>query len=149
MDDFAAAPGTPNAFGLIQGERNAIAPGKRPLSSMTPTLVTRDGQFVMALGSPGGPRIISTVLQVLVNVIDFHLNAQEAVSRPRIHHQWMPDELRCEAGLSPDTLALLRQRGHRLVPGTATGQAALVRRRPDGLLEGGIDLRRAGSAEGY
>ncbi len=149
MDDFAAAPGSPNAFGLVQGERNAIASSKRPLSSMTPTIVTRDGQFVMALGSPGGPRIISTVLQVLVNVIDFRLNAQEAVSRPRIHHQWLPDELRCESGLSSDTLALLQKRGHHLVMGTATGQAALVRRRPDGILEGGIDLRRAGSAEGY
>ncbi len=149
MDDFAAAPGRPNAFGLVQGERNAIAPGKRPLSSMTPTLLTRDGEFAMALGSPGGPRIISTVLQVLLNVVDFGLNAQEAVSRPRIHHQWLPDELRFEQGLSPDTLALLSRLGHRLVPGTATGQCALVRRRPDGLLEGGIDLRRPGSAEGY
>jgi len=149
MDDFAAAPGRPNAFGLVQGERNAIAPRKRPLSSMTPTLVTREGEFVMALGSPGGPRIISTVLQVLLNVLDFGLNAQEAVSRPRIHHQWLPDDLRFEQGLSPDTLALLERMGHRLVPGTATGQCALVRRRPDGVLEGGIDLRRPGSAEGY
>ena len=149
MDDFAAAPGSPNAFGLVQGERNAIAPGKRPLSSMTPTLVTREGSFVMALGSPGGPRIISTVVQALVNVVDFGLNAQEAVSRPRIHHQWLPDELRHESGLSPDTLALLQRMGHHLTLGAATGQCALVRRRPDGLLEGGIDLRRPGSAEGY
>lgn len=149
MDDFAAAPGHPNAFGLVQGRRNAIAPRKRPLSSMTPTLVTRDGEFVMALGSPGGPRIISTVLQVLLNVLDFGLNAQEAVSRPRIHHQWLPDELRFEQGLSPDTLGLLERMGHLLAPGTATGQCALVRRRPDGILEGGIDLRRPGSAEGY
>jgi len=149
MDDFAAAPGQPNAFGLVQGPRNAIAPRKRPLSSMTPTLVTREGEFVMALGSPGGPRIISTVLQVLLNVLDFGLNAQEAVSRPRIHHQWLPDELRFEQGLSPDTLRLLERMGHHLAPGTATGQCALVRRRPDGILEGGIDLRRPGSAEGY
>lgn len=149
MDDFAADPGRPNAFGLVQGERNAIAPGKRPLSSMTPTIVTRDGKFVMALGSPGGPRIITAVLQVLVNVLDFGLNAQEAVSRPRIHHQWMPDELRCEAGLSPDTLAILRALGHKITPGTATGQCAVVRLRPDGVLEGGIDLRRPGAAEGY
>ncbi len=149
MDDFAAAPGRPNAFGLVQGERNAIAPRKRPLSSMTPTLVTREGEFVMALGSPGGPRIISTVLQVLLNVLDFGLNAQEAVSRPRIHHQWLPDELRFEQGLSPDTLGLLERMGHRLAPGTATGQCALVRRRSDGILEGAIDLRRPGSAEGY
>lgn len=149
MDDFAAAPGQPNAFGLVQGERNAIQPGKRPLSSMTPTLVTRDGELVMALGSPGGPRIISTVLQVLVNVLDFGLNAQEAVSRPRIHHQWLPDVLRHESGLSPDTLAILQRMGHRLEGGTATGQCAVVRILPDGSREGGIDMRRPGAAEGY
>jgi len=114
MDDFAVQPGKPNMFGLIQGEANAIAPRKRPLSAMTPTIVEKDGKLVMALGAPGGPRIISGVLQVLLHVIDFGAGIQRAVDQPRIHHQWMPDTLYHESGFSPDTLDLLRQRGHSL-----------------------------------
>ena len=114
MDDFAAKPGSPNMFGLVQGESNAIQPGKRPLSSMTPTIVLRDGKPYMVLGAPGGPRIISAVLQVILNVIDFGMNIQDAIDAPRIHHQWRPDRLDVEKGISPDTIALLKQRGHHI-----------------------------------
>ncbi len=126
MDDFAAQPGKPNMFGLIQGEANAIAPRKRPLSAMTPTIVEKDGRLVMALGAPGGPRIISGVLQVLLHVIDFGMDIQQAVDQPRIHHQWMPDRLYHEPGLSPDTLELLRQRGHELAPIYAVGSVEAI-----------------------
>jgi gamma-glutamyltranspeptidase/glutathione hydrolase len=114
MDDFAAKPGEPNLFDLIQGEANAIAPGKRPLSSMTPTMVLRDGKLRLVLGSPGGPRIITAVLSVLLDVVDHGMNIQEAVNAPRFHHQWLPDRVALEpAGFSPDTLRLLEERGHR------------------------------------
>lgn len=117
MDDFAAKPGTPNAFGLIQSERNAVAPGKRPLSAMTPTFVlNKNGSLWFAVGSPGGPTIINTVLQVIVNVIDHDMDIQEAIDAPRIHHQWLPDEIVYEPhGLSPDTQRALVTRGHKLV----------------------------------
>ena len=101
-------------FGLIQGEANAIAPRKTPLSSMTPTIVLKDGKPMLALGSPGGPTIINTVLEVMVNVIDFGMNVQDAVNWPRFHHQWMPDELRMERGYSPDTIALLEKHGYKV-----------------------------------
>ena len=116
MDDFSAQPGVPNAYGLLGGEANAIAPRKRPLSSMTPAILFRDGKPVLATGSPGGPVIITAVLQTLLNVIDFEMNVAEASARPRIHHQWQPDEVYHESGISPDTLALLRGMGHHLVP---------------------------------
>jgi len=126
MDDFAVQPGKPNMFGLIQGEANAIAPRKRPLSAMTPTIVEKDGKLVMALGAPGGPRIISGVLQVLLHVIDFGAGIQRAVDQPRIHHQWMPDTLYHESGFSPDTLDLLRQRGHSLAPIFSVGSVEAI-----------------------
>jgi len=112
MDDFSARPGVPNAFGLIGGEANAIAPGKRPLSSMTPVIVYRDGQPWLVTGSPGGARIISTVLQAIVNAVDFGLNPMESAAMPRIHHQWLPDVLQAEKGFSPDTLRRLADMGH-------------------------------------
>ncbi len=112
MDDFTSKPNAPNLFGLVQGEANAIQPGKRPLSAMSPTIVLRDGQPYLILGSPGGPRIVTAVLQVLLNVIDFHMNIQDAVDAPRFHHQWKPDTLYLERGISPDTVALLQARGH-------------------------------------
>ena len=116
MDDFAAKPGTANLYGIIQGERNAVAPLKRPLSSMTPTFVLRpDGTLWFAVGSPGGPRIINAVLQTIVNVIDHGMNLQQAIDAPRTHHQWFPDEIVYEPfGLSADTRAKLEQMGHRL-----------------------------------
>lgn len=117
MDDFAAKPGVPNAYGLIQGERNAVAPRKRPLSAMTPTFVMRkDGTLWFAIGSPGGPTIIDTVLQTIINIVDHDMNIQQAIDAPRIHHQWLPDEIVYEPyGLSGDTVRALLSRGHKLI----------------------------------
>ena len=103
LDDFAAKPGAPNAYGLLGGDANAPGPNKRPLSSMSPTLVFKDGKIELVTGSPGGARIITTVLQIIVDVIDFGLNVAEAEEAPRVHDQGFPDELRIERGLSPDT----------------------------------------------
>src|SRR6202035_2246732 len=112
MDDFSATPGVPNADGLIQGAANAIGPGKRPLSSMTPTIVVHDGKAVMVLGSPGSSKIITTVANVLMGMVDYGMNIQEAVNAPRFHNQWLPDVLNVEKWFSPDTLDSLRQRGY-------------------------------------
>jgi gamma-glutamyltranspeptidase/glutathione hydrolase len=112
MDDFSAKAGTPNADGLIQGGANAIGPGKRPLSSMTPTIVVRGGKTVMVLGSPGSSKIITTVANVFMGVVDYGMNIQEAVNAPRFHHQWMPDVVNVEKWFSPDTLAALQQMGY-------------------------------------
>ncbi len=118
MDDFSAKPGAANAFGLLGGSANAIEPGKRPLSSMTPVIVLKDGQAWLATGTPGGARIITTVLQTILNTIDFKMNIAETLSMPRVHHQWMPDFLRIERGISPDTIRLLKGKGHevRIMP---------------------------------
>jgi gamma-glutamyltranspeptidase / glutathione hydrolase len=117
MDDFTAKPGTPNLYGLIQGTANAIAPGKRPLSSMTPTIVLKNSQPVMIVGTPGGSRIITTVMQVLINTIDYGMSLQQAIDEPRLHHQWLPDTLASEPfGLSADTAAALKRMGYHLVP---------------------------------
>ncbi|HWX94686.1 MAG TPA: gamma-glutamyltransferase [Terriglobales bacterium] len=113
MDDFTAKQGAPNAYGLIQGPANAIGPGKRPLSAMSPTMVLKDGKLFLVLGSPGGPTIISTVANVLMGVVDFGMDIQEAVNAPRFHHQWLPDEIRAEDRISPDTLVILRAKGHK------------------------------------
>jgi gamma-glutamyltranspeptidase/glutathione hydrolase len=115
LDDFAAKPGVPNAFGLVGGEANAPGPGKRPLSSMTPTIVLKDGKPVLVAGSPGGSRIITAVLQVIVNVLDRKLPIAEAVAQPRLHQQWWPDEVLVEPGFSPDLIRALEARGHRVV----------------------------------
>ncbi len=113
MDDFTSAPGVANAYGLIQGESNSIQPGKRPLSSMTPTIVLKDGALFLVLGSPGGPTIINTVLQTLLNVIDHRMTIQEAVSYPRFHHQWLPDSITCEPrAFSADVRRILESMGH-------------------------------------
>jgi gamma-glutamyltranspeptidase / glutathione hydrolase len=114
MDDFSSKPGTPNLFGLIQGPANAIGPGKRPLSSMVPTMVLKDGKLFLVLGSPGGARIISTVANILMGVVDYGLNIQEAVNAPRFHNQWMPDTNYVEKGISPDTIRLLQKMGQRV-----------------------------------
>ncbi len=114
MDDFAAKQGVPNGYGLIQGPANAIGPGKRPLSAMTPTIVLKDGKLFLVLGSPGGPRIITIVANILIGVVDFSLDIQEAVNAPRFHHQWLPDEIVVEDGLSPDTMNLLGSKGHKV-----------------------------------
>jgi gamma-glutamyltranspeptidase/glutathione hydrolase len=148
MDDFSAKPGEPNLFGLVQGEANAIQPHKRPLSSMTPTIILRDNQLRMVTGAPGGSRIINGVLQVILNVIDFGMNAQRAIDMPRFHHQWQPDKLYLEDGFSPDTIELLKARGHIIErsPGVALVEAIVVE---DGWLAGGTDRRSYGKAAGY
>ena len=148
MDDFAVKPGAPNMYGLIQGDRNAIQPRKRPLSSMTPTIVLKEGRPYLVAGSPGGPRIISTVLQVLLNVLDFGMDVQEAVDWPRFHHQWLPDRLLMERGFSPDTVALLERRGHQVERVRALGEVAAILVR-EGRLEGAADSRAEGKAAGY
>jgi gamma-glutamyltranspeptidase/glutathione hydrolase len=153
MDDFAAKPGTPNAYGLIQGERNAVAPRKRPLSAMTPTFVLRpDGTLWFAVGSPGGPTIINTVLQVITNVVDFDMNIQQAVDAPRIHHQWLPDEITYEPfGLSADTFRALETRGHRLVakPRYMGDAQGIMIEEKTGVRLGASDPRNYGEPVGY
>ncbi|MBC7909514.1 MAG: gamma-glutamyltransferase, partial [Pyrinomonadaceae bacterium] len=162
MDDFTSKPGVPNAYGLIQSERNAIEPRKRPLSAMTPTIVLkRDGTLWFAIGSPGGPRIINAVLQTIVNVIDFEMNLQQAIDAPRIHHQWLPDKLYHEPfGLSADTATALTRRGHMLTlrteyvgytrdgfMGDVTG---VMIEEKTGMQLGATDPRRSdGTAAGY
>ena len=145
MDDFSAKPGVPNAYGLIGGEANKVEPGKRMLSSMTPTIVKKDGDNFLITGSPGGSRIITTTLQVLMNVIDHGMNIQSAVSAPRIHHQWLPDEIRIEDGISPDTIALLEAKGHTISLQDAMGAAQSIMIL-DGEYFGGADPRRSTSS---
>jgi gamma-glutamyltranspeptidase/glutathione hydrolase len=144
MDDFSAKTGVPNAYGLIGGEANAIEAGKRPLSSMTPTIVLKDGKPLLATGSPGGSRIITTTLQLILNVIDHEMNIAAATAAPRVHHQWLPDELRVESGLSVDTLDLLIARGHKIVEKNAMGSTQSVMRTEGGFF-GAADPRRPGA----
>jgi len=148
MDDFTTRPDKPNLFGLIQGRANRVEPGKRPLSSMTPTVVLKSGLLELVLGSPGGPRIISAVLQVLLNIADFKMGIQSAVVAPRFHHQWQPDVLQLEPGFSPDTVELLRARGHRIELAGAVGKVSAILVGEDGL-EGVADPRGYGKAEGW
>ena len=152
MDDFAARPGKPNMFGLIQGEKNSVQPGKRPLSSMTPTIVLRkDGSLWFALGARGGPRIISAVIESVINVIDHDMDIQAAIDAPRIHHQWLPDELLYEpVGFSPDTLNILSEYGHKFTerPGYVA-QATGIMIDGKGVRLGAIDARGDGEAVGY
>ena len=148
MDDFSVKPGEPNMYGVLQGEANAIRPHMHPLSSMTPTIVLRNGKFYFTVGSPGGPTIINTVLEVMLNVLDFQMNIQQAVDWPRFHHQWLPDELRMEPGFSPDTLALLESRGHKIKMVSSQGEAAAILW--DGeWLNGAADGRSEGTAKGF
>ena len=157
MDDFTTRPGVANMFGLVQGEKNAIAPGKRPLSSMSPTIATRGGALFMVTGSPGGPRIITTTVATIVNVVDFGMNIKEAVNAPRIHHQWLPDRIFVEPmALSADTRALLEARGHHIQEAEPWGAAAAIvavpdPAEPDGIMLYGAhdDRRPMGAASGH
>lgn len=150
LDDFSAAPGASNAYGLVGGAPNEPAPRKRPVSSMSPTFVFRDGDLALATGSPGGPRIISTVVGIISDIIDHNDGAADANDAPRIHDQWLPDRLYVERGLSPDTLDLLRKMGHEVVEQPGWGAAATIERAPDGGLSGYADPRQRGtSAVGY
>jgi gamma-glutamyltranspeptidase/glutathione hydrolase len=151
MDDFTSKPGVPNGYGLLQSEANAIAPGKRPLSAMTPTIVLKGGKLFLVLGSPGGPRIISTVANVLMGVVDFGLDIQQAVNAPRFHHQWEPDQIYIEnVGLSPDTIKLLEARGHKIKAQGYWSDAECIAVDPkSGDLLGASDGRNGGKAVGY
>ena len=149
MDDFAAKAGAVNAFGLVQGAANLPGPGKRPLSSMTPTILFRDGRVVMVTGSPGGSRIITITLQTILNVIDHRMNIAEAVNAPRIHHQWLPDAIDIERGISADTVALLVARGHRFTPRPAFGSANSILVTPEGLTGAGDTRQRGTLASGH
>lgn len=153
MDDFAAKPGVPNAYGLIQGERNAVAPKKRPLSAMTPTFVMRkDGSLWFTIGSPGGPTIINTVLQVITNIVDYHMNIQEAIDAPRIHHQWLPDEITYEPfKLTMETQDALEALGHKLVsnPRFMGDAHGIMIEAKTGMRLGASDPRNDGVALGY
>ena len=153
MDDFTARPGRPNLFGLVQGDANAIAPAKRPLSSMTPTIVLRDGKLFLLLGTPGGSRITTAVLQVLVNIVDFGMNVHDAVDFPRIHHQWQPDRLYVERGIKPGTISGLEALGHSIQyePGVVPPRVGVILVEK-GHLEGATDARNTrniGKAAGY
>ncbi|MBK9383983.1 MAG: gamma-glutamyltransferase [Planctomycetes bacterium] len=152
MDDFSAAPGQPNAYGLLGAEANAIVPLKRMLSSMTPTIVVRDGAVRLVVGTPGGGRIITSVLQVVVNVIDFELELSSAVDAPRVHHQWRPNRLELERhgfGFAPEVRRSLEQKGHRLHEQEDFCSVQAILRHADGRLEGFGDQRRMGFASGY
>ncbi len=149
MDDFNVRPGEPNSYGLIGGVENRVEAGKRPLSSMTPTLISRDGQFVAAIGAPGGSRIITGVLQAVVNLLGYGFNAQTAVTLPRVHHQWYPDELFAESGIALETRQTLESKGHRVASIGAVAHVLAIVRTPEGVLEAGLDPRRPAAVGGY
>lgn len=151
MDDFAPKPGAPNAYGLIQGEANAVTARKRPLSSMTPTIVLKDGKFHFAVGSPGGPTIINTVTQVIVNIIDHGMNIQQAIDWPRVHHQWMPDQIVYEPyGLAPDVMNRLKSMGHQFGNPRYMGDAeGVMIEDKTGVRLGASDPRLDGKSIGY
>jgi gamma-glutamyltranspeptidase/glutathione hydrolase len=144
LDDFTAAPGASNAFGLVGFEANLPGPGKRPLSSMSPTIVLKNGRPVLVTGSPGGSRIISTVLQVIVNVLDYHMDIAAAVAAPRLHHQWLPDVVRVERGFADDALAELRAKGHQVIDQLGQTSANSIAVTDHGLL-GAPDPRTRGA----
>jgi gamma-glutamyltranspeptidase / glutathione hydrolase len=158
MDDFAAKPGVPNLYGLIQGPANAIGPGKRPLSAMAPTIVLKDGKLFLVLGSPGGARIITTVANILMGVVDYGMNIQEAVNAPRFHNQWLPDVVNVEQWFSPDALKLLEQMGHKIeigetvagewIPYWSDGECIAIDPKTGERL-GASDIRNNGKAVGY
>ena len=150
MDDFSAQPGVPNAFKLVGAEANAVAPGKRPLSSMSPTIVLKDGKPVIALGASGGPKIISAVLMELVDMLDLGMTPEQAVAAPRIHQQWSPNELMIEQALPENLQEALRKRGHALTPLPSMAVSQIVARSADGKgFIGAADPRAGGAAGGW
>jgi gamma-glutamyltranspeptidase / glutathione hydrolase len=150
MDDFSIKPGHPNMFGLVGGEANAVAPGKRMLSAMTPTILEKDGQLAMVVGTPGGSTIITSVFQVVVNVLEHGMNMQQAVTAPRVHSQWLPDQISMEENaLTEEVRIKLESMGHHLHTRSAYGRVDAIRILPDGRLEGGADPRGDDAAAGY
>jgi gamma-glutamyltranspeptidase/glutathione hydrolase len=149
MDDFTTRPNEPNMYGLIQGQANSVEPGKRPLSSMSPTIVEKDGKAIMAIGAPGGPRIITGVLQVLYRVLGRGMDLDLAVQAPRVHHQFIPQKVLIDAHrFSPEVLKALREKGH-VVEEDWMGRVYAVRLRPDGVLEAAFDARGEGAVGGF
>ena len=149
MDDFSIQPGVPNAFHLVGGEANAPGPGKRPLSSMSPTIILHDGQPVITIGAAGGPKIITQVLLVTSNLIDLKDDLATAMSRPRFHHQWSPDELWIENTFPPDLLSGLRKLGHKLDTEPPVGATQAIVRKSDGTFVGASEPRLPGKAAGW
>ncbi len=150
MDDFSIKPGAPNMYGLVGGTANSIEPGKRMLSSMTPTIVEKDGALFMVVGSPGGSTIITSVFQTIINVIDHKMTMKEAVTAPRFHHQWLPDQISYEEGsFNEALLKKLRNLGHTLSPRESIGRVDAIRIKPDGTLEGGADPRGDDTSAGF
>jgi gamma-glutamyltranspeptidase/glutathione hydrolase len=150
MDDFAAAPNVPNSYGLVGGEANSVQPGKIPLSSMTPLVATKDGHFFLTAGAPGGSTIITSVLQTIIHVVDYGMDAEAAVAAPRIHNQWLPDVVRVEKfGIDDATAKALEAKGDTLKwSNGGWGNAMCIVQRADGSLEGGADPRGEGVARG-
>lgn len=148
MDDFVAKPGSPNMFGMVGGDANSIEPGKRPVSSMTPTIITKGDKLFMVVGAPGGSRITTGVLQVILDVLDFGMNPQDAVDLPRFHQQWKPDYLYLEHGFSPQTRAALKQMGYELKPIESVARVEAIVDK-DGVLEGGTESKLHGKVAGY
>jgi gamma-glutamyltranspeptidase/glutathione hydrolase len=149
LDDFTAAPGASNAFGLVGFEANLPGAGKRPLSSMSPTIVLKDGKVVLVTGSPGGSRIISTVLQVIVNVLDYKMDVAQAVAASRLHHQWLPDQVSVEPGFADDVLTALREKGHHVVESAGYSSANSILVTPTGLLGAPDPRTRGAEAAGH
>ena len=151
MDDFSAKPGTPNMFGLVGAEANSIAAQKRMLSSMSPTIVETNGQLKMVLGSPGGSTIITTVLQNILNVLDYDMSMQESVSKPRFHHQWLPDNIKFETSFDTVVFDSLKKLGYKIDHSNSKviGKTDAILVLPDGRLEGGADPRGDDKAEGF
>ncbi|OIQ48298.1 MAG: gamma-glutamyltransferase [Gammaproteobacteria bacterium MedPE] len=149
MDDFSAKPGTPNGFGLLGGEANSVQPYKRPLSSMTPTIVLKDGKAHLVTGSPGGSRIITTTLQLIMNVLDHEMNIATASAMPRFHHQWWPDELRIEEGFSKDTLDLLKAKGHTIKLKSSMGSTQTIMPTDNGVYGASDPRRPAALSQGH
>ena len=149
MDDFSAKPGIPNQFGLVGAEANAIAPEKRMLSSMTPTILEKDGKLFMVLGSPGGATIITVVYQTILNVVEYGMDMQQAVNASKTHHQWLPDRVLYERnGLDTLVIKQLEEMGHKMEPRGAIGKIDAVLVLPDGIMQGGSDSRGDDTAVG-
>jgi gamma-glutamyltranspeptidase / glutathione hydrolase len=149
MDDFSAKPGVPNMYGAVGGEANAIAPGKRMLSSMTPTIVLKNGKPFLVVGTPGGTTIPTSVFQTVLDIIEFGMSTEDAVYKPKFHHQWLPDELAVEKAFPKDVRAALEKMGYKIVERNGIGRTEVIRVLPDGRFEAVADNRGDDAAEGY